>query len=178
MKKYLVIGVLPLLLFCHTAPKPSPSSDLKKDPEIVLPPAATDTGGNNFRKEMLARVNAVRAKGCTCGGVKMVPVKPLRWNDKLEESAQRHAEDMSKNTHFSHTGTDGSDIAKRITDAGYNWGLIGENIAWGYMDMNQVIQGWVKSAGHCKQMMTQGYIEMGAAQNGKYWVQDFGAPLK
>ena len=175
MKKYITLMVIPVFFCCKAPMRNAIESENKNQTTATT---NLDSSVNNFRREMLTRVNALRAKGCNCGGIKMPPVKPLRWNDKLEASSQRHALDMATNNHFDHTGTDGSDIGARITDSGYNWGLIGENIAWGYLDMNTVILGWVKSAGHCKQMMTPGFIEMGAAQNGKYWVQDFGTPLK
>ena len=132
----------------------------------------TETG--DFRADMLAAVNAVRAQGCRCGEKQMPSVAPLRWNSDLESSASRHANDMSNHNHFSHTGTDGSDIDRRITESGYKWMEIGENIAFGYFNVGGAMTGWVKSPSHCKQMMNPRIEEIGAARSGKYWVQDFG----
>ncbi|MDX1940768.1 MAG: CAP domain-containing protein [Saprospiraceae bacterium] len=131
---------------------------------------------NQFQEDFLKSVNALRVQGCKCGSSSMPPVAPITWNDQLAEAAQRHANDMAKNDHFDHTGTDGSSSAQRISDAGYKWRSVGENIAWGYQDIKAVVAGWVKSKGHCQNMMSADYTEMGAAQNGTYWVQTFGKP--
>jgi len=38
-----------------------------------------------------------------------------------------------------------------------------------------VIEGWLKSPGHCKNIMSQKYKEMGVARVGNYWTQTFGS---
>jgi hypothetical protein len=53
---------------------------------------------------------------------------PLAFNEKLIQSARRHSEDMFQNVFQDHTGTDGSFFDTRISDAGYNYGRVGENI--------------------------------------------------
>lgn len=135
----------------------------------------TETG--NFAVDMLAYVNALRTKGCKCNGVQMPTVPALKWNKQLEAAALRHANDMSSKNFFSHTGSDGSTMSQRITAAGYKWSYASENIAWGYTSLPSVINGWVKSAGHCQNMMSANITELGAAKVGTYWVQDFGRPL-
>ena len=130
----------------------------------------------NFQNDMLAYVNALRTKGCKCDGVQMPLVPALKWNKLLENSSIRHGKDMLTNNFFSHTGSDGSSMSKRATDAGYKWSALSENIAWGYKSLPSVIDGWVKSGGHCRNIMSATYTEMGAAKAGDYWVQDFGKP--
>ncbi len=144
----------------------------------------TDTGTNNntffpaltgnFQTDMLGYVNALRTKGCKCDGIQMPLVSALKWNSLLENAAKRHANDMSKNNFFDHTGSDGSTLATRATAAGYAWSALGENIAKGYTSVPNVIDGWVKSSGHCKNMMSANFTELGAANVTAYWVQDFG----
>jgi uncharacterized protein YkwD len=135
-------------------------------------PAKTETG--DFRVDMLAAVNKLRASGCKCGNKQMPAVPPLRWNSQLESAAIRHANDMSSHGHFDHVGTDNSEFDGRITASGYKWMEIGENIAVGYDYIAATIQGWINSATHCQQMMSPKVDEMGAAKSGKYWVQEFG----
>ena len=130
----------------------------------------------NFQTDMLAYVNALRTKGCKCNGVQMPIVPALKWNKLLEAAAVRHAKDMSATKTFSHTGSDGSTMSVRVTATGYKWSSLGENIAWGYTTLPAVINGWVASAGHCKNMMSTNFTELGAAKVGTYWVQDFGKP--
>jgi uncharacterized protein YkwD len=130
-----------------------------------------------FQTDMLAYVNALRTKGCKCNGVQMPIVPALKWNKLLENAALKHGNDMYTKNFFSHTGSDGSSMSQRITSAGYKWSYASENIAWGYTTLPSVINGWIASAGHCKNMMSASITEIGAAKVGTYWVQDFGKPF-
>ncbi len=133
---------------------------------------APETG--DFRADMLAAVNLVRSTGCRCENKMMPAVPPVHWNSQLELAAIRHAKDMAAHSHFDHIGTDGSEVDNRVEAAGYKWKQVGENIAWGYFKLADVMAGWIKSPSHCKQLMSDKVDEIGAAKNGKYWVQDFG----
>ncbi len=161
-----------LLLFCLSFVSCSfaqRSATASKKTTVVFP---KETG--DFRADMLTAVNFVRAKGCRCGNKMMPSVPPVTWNGQLEAAAIRHASDMARNRRFDHVGSDGSEIDTRITATGYKWMQIGENIAMGYNTIAEVIAGWVISPSHCEQMMSNKVNEIGAAKNGKYWVQDFG----
>ncbi|HEY9002986.1 MAG TPA: CAP domain-containing protein [Mucilaginibacter sp.] len=125
---------------------------------------------------MLQMVNNVRATGCTCGTTVMPAVAPLTWNDVLAAAALQHSQDMNTTGNFSHNSSDGTSFSDRITAAGYtNWRALGENIAYGYTTEQAVFNGWLQSEGHCKNMMSASFKEMGAAKAGTYWTQDFGA---
>lgn len=164
-----------LLLFVSACTKVDAPADVTPD---------TGTGTNNssfyptltgnFQTDMLGYVNALRTKGCKCNGVQMPLVPALKWNSLLENASKRHGNDMLKNNFFDHTGSDGSTLATRANDAGYAWSSLGENIAKGYTSVPTVIDGWISSSGHCKNMMSANFTELGAANIGAYWVQDFG----
>lgn len=51
---------------------------------------------------------------------------------------------------------------------------VGENIAAGHRSIGQVMEGWVRSESHCKNIMNRNYKEIGVAESNLYWVQDFG----
>lgn len=109
----------------------------------------------------------------------MAPAPPLTWNDDLEIAAIKHAADMSKNGYFSHTSRDGRTSDRRMVNAGYTYKgyrsfAVGENIAQGQMSIAEVMAGWFKSPGHCKNLMNPEYKEVGIAKYNDYWVQDFG----
>jgi uncharacterized protein YkwD len=133
-----------------------------------------DTG--TLPTDMLAAVNALRTKGCNCGTQAMPAVPALKWNTLLESASIRHAKNMAAMKSLTHTGSDGSNVQKRADDAGYRWSYISENIASGYLTLSAVMTAWKNSEGHCKNMMSTSVIEMGGAQSGDYWVQDFGKP--
>ncbi|MCX4776050.1 CAP domain-containing protein [Streptomyces sp. NBC_01264] len=118
--------------------------------------------------EVLALVNKERAAvGC--------PV--LTVNEKLTKAAQDHSEDMAAHSNMSHTGSDGSDPGQRITRAGYQWRTYAENVAYGYPTAAKVMEGWMNSPGHKRNILDCNVKEIGIglAQPGQYWTQDFGA---
>ncbi len=132
-----------------------------------------------FRREFLEDINHLRQQGCNCGGTFMPPAAPLVWNNTLEFAAIGHAGDMATRNYFSHTSKDGRTMEDRIVMAGYTFKgfksfAIGENIAQGQLSIAEVMQGWIKSPGHCKNLMNPSFKEVGVAFNNNYWVQDFG----
>jgi uncharacterized protein YkwD len=136
-------------------------------------------GTNKFKTELLAQINKVRQKGCNCGGTKMPPVAPMKWNDDLEKAARGHAEEMAKKKFFSHSSKDGRSTMTRAEDAGYTHKgfrsfTVGENIAQGQMNITEVMEGWFKSPSHCMNLMNPDFKEVGVWLDNTYWVQDFG----
>lgn len=134
---------------------------------------------DKFKKEVLTSINLVRQKGCNCGHIHMPPVAPVTWNDKLEDAARWHALDMSERKYFSHTSRNGRGMAARVISAGYDSKgyksfTVGENIAQGQTSVAEVMKGWLKSEGHCRNIMNPGFKEVGVSQMDNYWVQDFG----
>lgn len=159
----------------NDADKTPPPSDPIDDAGSV-----PDTG---FATQMLNAVNAARSKPQNCGGTLMPAVPALSWDYDLTAAASRHSGDMANNNFFSHTGSDGSSASQRITDTGYRFYAMGENIAAGYRDIDSVMSSWMKSKGHCENIMSPRVTQMGAAlvENidttyGKYWTQVFASP--
>lgn len=127
------------------------------------------------KQELLDLVNKVRENGCNCSGEDMPPVAAIVWNDTLTIVAQTHSDDMNSHNKLDHTGSDGSSPGDRLDYAGYNWTTYAENIAVGYTSEQAVIDGWLKSEGHCKNIMNANVTEMGVATSGSYWTQIFAA---
>ncbi len=168
IKKWLPLALL-ATVFLFTACEPDEPFELEEETEV-----STEDPSANYQV-LLDLVNDLRASGCRCGNQVMPPVAPLQWNDKIASASRQHSEDMSDNDHFSHAGTDGSDAGQRLTRNGYQWRAYGENIAFGYDSASAVFQGWFDSPGHCKNMMSASFEDMGAARIDLYWTQDFGA---
>lgn len=125
--------------------------------------------------DILDMVNEVRKSGCNCGSTTMPAVDPLVWNDQLGKAAYGHSEDMKTNNFFSHDGSNKSKAGDRIKAAGYNWTTYGENIASGQPTERVVMNSWLKSEGHCKNIMNAAFKEMGVGRIDNYWTQVFGA---
>ena len=135
----------------------------------------------DIQNSMLLLVNAARAQARMCGSTLYPAVPALVWNDTLETTAVNHSIDMSTNNFFSHTGSNGLSVADRADNAQYNWRAIGENIAAGQPTADVAVQEWLESAGHCENIMSASFQEIGAAcvtDNGAqythYWTQVFG----
>ncbi|PBC65452.1 hypothetical protein BKI49_03465 [Streptomyces sp. Tue6028] len=137
----------------------------------VTVPATTPNVVQATPSEILDLVNAERAKA-NCPA--------LKENAQLTKAAQVFADDASKNNLTNHTGSDGSTDAQRVKDAGYNAKEsigVGENMAWGSStDAKTVVDGWIKSSGHHRNIVNCSYVDTGVAVSGKYAVQVFASP--
>ena len=146
-------------------------------------PAPAPSTPSAFAQQVLDLTNAARAVPRTCGATSYAAAAPLTWNAALAQAAQGHATDMAAQNYFSHTSKDGRTFSQRITNAGYTpYRTIGENIAAGQGTPQQVVDGWLKSEGHCRNIMNPNFKELGVgyaytttSTYKHYWVQDFGA---
>jgi uncharacterized protein YkwD len=133
----------------------------------------------SFKQEFLTLINQTRQQGCKCGDTYMPPAPPIVWNDDLEQAAKGHAKDMADKKYFNHTSKDGRGMQTRIINAGYIFKgfksfTVGENIAFGQTSIAEVMAGWFRSEGHCRNLMNPDFKEVGVAEKDRYWVQDFG----
>jgi uncharacterized protein YkwD len=146
-------------------------SCVKKDesPTLEDAPAVLD------KDRLVNLVNSYRRSGCNCGSDYMPPTGDINWSDTLERAAKEHSDDMTVKDYFDHTGSDGSTVGTRVMKYGYQYQIVGENIAAGYPTEQAVVEGWIKSPGHCKNIMEPAFKEMGVATSGKNWTQVFAA---
>ena len=167
-----IVVLLPIILF-----------SCKKNDIAADDNSGTNNNNNNNsgavvynvnKATILQLINNVRQTGCNCGASAMPAVSVLVWNDQLAKAAYDHSVDMKANDYFSHTGLDNSDPGERITAAGYTWHAYGENIANGYTTEQAVVDGWLNSEGHCKNIMADNFKDMGVGRDGNYWTQEFG----
>lgn len=144
-------------------PPPGGTDPPPGDGDPPLPSdSAPDPGVADIRVEFLAALNQARSVARMCGNTAFPPAPPVTWSGELAMAAYLHSEDMALNGFFSHTGSDGSSPGQRITRQGYTWRAYGENIAVGYPSVSSVIQGWLESEGHCRNIMNPAFTEIGA----------------
>jgi uncharacterized protein YkwD len=133
-------------------------------------------------RAILDAVNAARAVPRTCGEQAFGAAPPVAWNDALGAAALAHSRDMATRRHMAHEGSDGSQVGTRATRTGYDWRLVGENIAAGQTSAREAVDGWIESPGHCANLMNPSFVEMGAGYaisrmrmpGFVYWTQVFG----
>ena len=136
------------------------------------------------QQEVLTYINQARSQTCLCGTTTYPAVPALTLNTMLNTASDKFAVDLATYNYFSHTGRDGSLPWDRMTREGYKWRAAGENIAAGYTTPRTVVDGWLKSPGHCKNIMSANFKDIGvgygysASSTYKYyWVTDFGTKL-
>lgn len=110
----------------------------------------------------------------------------LQENPRLNTSAAIKAEDMLREQYFAHESPSGVKIADLARDVGYDFILIGENLALGnFKDDEVLVQAWMDSPGHRANILNPKYQEIGVAvvrgvfegKNTWFAVQHFGEPL-
>lgn len=125
----------------------------------------------NWRQQQLRMINKVRAaKG----------VNPLQLCEPINSAAQNYADLMARTGHFDHAGPKGSLWPDRMEREGYVGFVSAENIAMGPPTVRIVMNGWIKSPGHYRNLVEPRltHVGLGASKskNGRtYWVQDFGS---
>lgn len=157
------------------APEPSSTPSATEDPPEPTstsapadPPAEPPTEQERLEAEVVELTNAERA-AAGCGAVKV--------DDRLAAAARGHSEDMAERDFFDHTNPDGEDPWDRARAAGYDWAA-SENIAWGYRTAEEVVDGWMNSDGHRRNLLDCDVVAIGVgvadSSRGPYWTQMFG----
>lgn len=151
----------------------TPTTTPTTAPAATTSPTAAPTGNAALEAEVVAIVNAERAKaGCAA----------VTADDRLTTAARGHSTDMAARNYFSHTTPEGVAFSTRITNAGYRWSRAGENIAKGQPTPAEVMTAWMNSAGHKANILTCAFKNIGVgvaadAQGTLLWTQDFASPL-
>lgn len=112
---------------------------------------------------------------------------PVTLNERLNAAALRHAKAMADRDFFGHTGADGSSMGRRLTEAGYVWSLVAENIAAGMREPIEAVRTWIDSPGHRQNILMEGVVHIGLAHVRRdpdpgnttfkdYWVMVLAAP--
>lgn len=138
----------------------------------------------DYDLEVWRLTNEARRDGWDCarqrpGGK---PLAPLRRDPVLDRAALAQSAGMALGAYFDHTSpVDGSVPADRARAAGYVFRSVGENIAGGQPTPREVVDEWLRSPGHCHNIMGD-YQDLGVAfvrrpgsRLGTYWAQVFGA---
>lgn len=128
------------------------------------------------KREMLNLLNKARKNGTRCGKEWMKPVPELKWDDQLEIAAIDKSRDMYDKKYFDHVSPEGVELNDILKKIDYKWAAIGENLAMGPSSVDIAVQTWLKSAGHCRNIMKPQFTHIGAAQYGTYWTQVFAKP--
>jgi len=193
IKKISLLIILFLFTACGNTSKPlfSVKSDGSSDITLLQ---------KTEKKDILDAINSARsvARDCNDGLGLVGPSQALTWSDELYDSAYEHSMDLAQSNTFSHSGSGTeyditgmnrggrkSQFFERIESNGYSdFYTLGENIAGGQSELNQVMNDWLESPAHCTNIMNNKFKEVGVAIVTKedsdfkiYWTQNFGGKL-
>ncbi|EFQ63773.1 MULTISPECIES: CAP domain-containing protein [Pseudomonas] len=159
-------------------------SNSGQDWRIVLARPLLSSGLGDWQTEgrkLLDLINSARSQPRQCGPQQFTATTPLSWNDTLASAANSHTRNMANGNFFDHLDHDGRTPGDRAELAGYIAKNIGENIAAGLDTPRKVVDGWLASPGHCANLMSPQFRELGAAyamdpksDAGIYWTGLFG----
>jgi uncharacterized protein YkwD len=167
---------------------PTPSASDVPATDYCIAAANWDPTWAQFESEVLRLTNEARAKGADCGEEgRFGSATALTMNPILRCAARLHSADMGEAEFFDHTNLDGVNPFQRMQMAGFSGQAMGENIAKGQQSPSQVVNGWIDSDGHCRNIMDPNFTDLGVGYwegeggsrgfNGnKLWTQNFGRP--
>ncbi|KAI0243496.1 hypothetical protein L0F63_006200, partial [Massospora cicadina] len=99
-------------------------------------------------------------------------LKKYNLNEKLVKAATQHSSYQAKAGTYTHDGENGESFAARCRSVGY--GDCGENVYGGSSDIKVPMQFWMGSTVHRNNILSQEYVDFGAAVVNGYWTQNFG----
>lgn len=98
---------------------------------------------------------------------------PVDVDARLTAAAQEHSEDMNSRDYMSHHSPEGEGPGERAERHGYHaWGA--ENVAKGQTSPEQVMNAWMNSEGHRRNILNCGLESIGVGEAGYAWTQKFG----
>lgn len=126
----------------------------------------SEQASGEFQKQVIDLTNQAREKN---------GLKPLKNSNEVEEVAQVKSEDMAENDYFSHTSPTYGSPFDMLKQYDVDYSTAAENIAAGQQSPQSVVEGWLNSSGHRKNIMNKNitHIGVGYAEDGNYWVQMF-----
>lgn len=161
-----------------TDPIVSPASEATPGPLKIISDVFTTTPKTPLSvKAVIALTNKNRAANGN--------LSPLKENSKLDASAEIKLKDMFTKQYFEHVSPTGVGIKDLGKEVGYEYFIIGENLALGnFTNDTELVDGWMASPGHRANILNTHYTEIGVAvgqgiyQGQTVWlaVQHFGLP--
>lgn len=148
------------------------------DNDYCRPVTAVSAAQAALEQQTLELTNAARAQGTSCGGKAYPPVPALTMSSALRCAARAHSKDMIDRKFFDHTNPSGEGPSQRVARTGFTARSWGENIAAGNAAAMATMQQWLSSTGHCQNLMSGSYRQMGVGywpggSYRHYWTQVF-----
>lgn len=130
------------------------------------PQATPSAGISAVETQVIQLTNAERRKN---------GLPDLQADTPLGKVAREKANDMQTNHYFSHTSPTYGTPFDMMRDFGVGYRAAGENIAQGQRTAEEVVQAWMNSEGHRKNILSANFTHIGVGHSGEgnYWSQMF-----
>jgi uncharacterized protein YkwD len=107
---------------------------------------------------------------------------PLKASPLLFKVARAHSANMAKQKKMDHV-LDGKKPNQRVKEAGYRYLSTGENIAYGTLTQEEIMEKWMGSKPHRANILNKNFTEIGLGivpdKDGvPYYTQVFGKPFR
>jgi uncharacterized YkwD family protein len=135
-------------------------------PAPVQQSSQSTAGIGKFAMQVIDLTNVERKKN---------GLPSLKADAALSKVAQTKSKDMETKHYFSHTSPTYGSPFDMMRDFGVTYRTAGENIAMGQPTPQEVVNAWMNSEGHRKNILSPNYtnIGVGFTQTGNYWSQMF-----
>jgi uncharacterized YkwD family protein len=152
------------------APAPAPAAPTPAAPAPATPkpaaPAPATGDISPYVQQVIDLTNAQRSKN---------GLPALKADSQLSGVAQKKSVDMQQNNYFSHTSPTYGSPFDMMRDFGVTYKSAGENIAQGQRTPQEVVNAWMNSEGHRKNILSANYTHIGVGyeKTGNHWTQMF-----
>lgn len=145
------------------APKPQQPADTNKQTQNKAPATGE---GSQFVQQVIDLTNGQRSKN---------GLPALKADTQLNGVAQKKSADMQQKNYFSHTSPTYGSPFDMMRDFGVTYKSAGENIAQGQRTPQEVVNAWMNSEGHRKNILSRDFTHIGVGyeKTGNHWTQMF-----
>ena len=134
---------------------------------------------NQFDQRILQLVNEERTE---------TGLDPLAIDNQLDRAAELHTDEMVQADRMSHQLPGEAGLGDRVSATGFDWTRLAENVAAGYTTPEAVVDAWMNSPGHRRNILNADFTSLGVGyeeasddapgDTDVYWTQVFGAGTK
>ncbi len=111
-------------------------------------------------------INQYRQEEQECGSYSYGPSPPVELNPQLECAARIHSWDMTGRNFYSHDTPEGVSASDRVSMVPGTLSSAAENIFDHWGTPEAMVEGWMNSPGHCKNIMCSQYNQAGIGKYG------------
>ncbi|WP_078427556.1 CAP domain-containing protein [Alkalihalobacterium alkalinitrilicum] len=142
--------------------QPAQQTEQPKQPESQQAQSSL----SQYEIKVVELTNAERAKH---------GLAPLSMDEQLSQVARQKSLDMKQNNYFSHQSPTYGSPFDMMQQFGVNYRSAGENIAMGQRSPEEVVNAWMNSDGHRKNILSSSFTHIGVGHvaEGNYWTQMF-----